>query len=118
MTGTGNTRASHQKEKAMTMVSAVKETHRAQRLKSPQQSSISGRNINVRRTPDRDIERNCTMRRSRSTLILALVLAIGSTQAFTEQDEASCTGLGVPLETLGSAQEQRDLLLKQASVCM
>ena len=58
------------------------------------------------------------MQLNRYSLIFALVLSIGSTQAFAEQDEASCTGLGVPLETPGSAQEQRDLLLKQASVCM
>lgn len=58
------------------------------------------------------------MRQGRCTLILALLLALGSTQASAEQNEASCTGLGVPLETPGSAQEQRDLLLKQASVCV
>jgi tetratricopeptide (TPR) repeat protein len=68
--------------------------------------------------PDRDVERRSTMWPSRSTLTLALVLALGSTQASAEQDEASCTGFAVPLETPGSPQEQRDLLLKQASVCM
>ena len=63
------------------------------------------------------VERGSTMRTSRCTLFLALVLAIGSAQA-AEEKKDGCGGLSLPLETPGSTQEQRDLLLRKATECM
>jgi Tfp pilus assembly protein PilF len=50
--------------------------------------------------------------------MLVLVLAIGSGQASAEEKNNSCGGLSLPLETPENAQEQRDLLLRQATECM
>jgi tetratricopeptide (TPR) repeat protein len=54
-----------------------------------------------------------------SLLILGtLSLAVYTGQASAEEKKDGCGGLSLPLETPGNAQEQRDLLLRQATECM
>src|SRR5262245_43359831 len=54
-----------------------------------------------------------------SLLILGtLSLAVYTGQASAEEKKNDCGGLSLPLETPGSAQEQRDLLMRQVTECM